>query len=159
MTRLSEDDKKIIIRLQGDIPVSQTPYRDIADELGVSEGFLLERIAFLQANGLLKRLCAVIRHQNAGFTANAMVVWNVPSQSISETGALFAEQFFVSHCYQRDPLPDFPYFSCALYTMIHAKSRNECISHAETLSRLAGISDYRMLFSLKEFKKSSMEYF
>ena len=156
ITALSEDDKKIIKRLQGDIPISQTPYRDIADELGVSTDFLLKRIAFFQAGDLLKRLGAVIRHQNAGFTVNAMVVWRVPSQDVGRVGALFAEQPFVSHCYLRDPLPDFPY---TLYTMIHAKSDDEWISHAETLSRLAGSSDYQGLFSLKEFKKSSMEYF
>ena len=156
ITGLSEDDKKIIKRLQGDIPISQTPYRDIADELGVPAGLLLERIAFFQASGLLKRIGAAIRHQNAGFTANAMVVWRVPLRDINKVGALFAEQAFVSHCYQRDSFPDFPY---TVYTMIHAKSKEECVSYAETLSRLAGISDYRMLFSLKEFKKSSMEYF
>jgi len=155
-TLLSKDDKKIIKRLQGDIPVSVTPYRDIADELGISVDFLLERIAFFQASDLLKHISAVIRHQNAGFTANAMVVWRVPSLDVGRVGALFAKQPFVSHCYRRDPLPDFPY---TLYTMIHAKSRDECISRAEILSRLAGISDYQMLFSLKEFKKSSMEYF
>jgi len=153
---LSEDDKKIIKKLQGDIPISQTPYRDIADALGIPTGLLLERIASFQAHGLLKRLGAVIRHQNAGFTANAMVVWRVPLQDICRVGALFAAQTFVSHCYRRDSFPDFPY---TVYTMIHAKSKEECISHTETLSQLAGISDYKALFSLKEFKKSSMEYF
>lgn len=155
MTGLSEEDKKIIKRLQGDIPISRTPYRDIADELGVPENSLLERLAFFQASGLLKRVSAVIRHQNAGFKANAMTVWRVPPWDIGRVGILFAEQIFVSHCYRREPLPDFPY---TLYTMIHAKSEDECIAHAEALSRLAGISDYQTLFSLKEFKKSSMEY-
>ena len=153
---LSEDDKKIIKRLQGDMTVSQTPYQDVVNETGVPAGLLLERIAFFQASGILKRLSAVIRHQSVGFMANAMVVWHVPSQDISRVGALFAEQTFVSHCYQRDSFPDFPY---TVYTMVHAKSKEECISHTETLSRLAGISDYKTLFSLKELKKSSMDYF
>jgi len=153
---LSEDDKRIIKRLQGDIPVSRTPFRDIADELGIPTDLLLERIEFFRASGLLKRLGAVIRHQNAGYTANAIVVWHVPPNDISRVGALFAEQPFVSHCYHRESFPDFPY---TIYTMIHAKSRDECVSYAETLSRFADISDYMTLFSLREFKKSSMEYF
>ena len=153
---LSENDKKIIKRLQGDMPITTNPYRAIADELGMTLDHLLERIAIFQANGLLKRLVAVIRHQIAGFAANAMVVWRVPRQDMGRIGTLFAAQAFVSHCYQRDPLPDFPY---TLYTMIHAASEDECASHAKALSRLANISDYQTLLSLKEFKKSSIQYF
>ena len=153
---LSEEDVRIIKRLQGDIPINLAPYLDIAEELGIPADYLLERIKFFQARGLLKRLGAVIRHQSAGFTANAMVVWRVPLQDVGRVGALFAEQPFISHCYQRGALPDFPY---TLYTMIHAKSREECMSHTETLSRLSGVSDYQTLFSLKEFKKNSMEFF
>jgi len=153
---LSEDDKKIIKKLQGDMPVAPNPYQAIAHELGMPVDRLLERVAFFQAGGLLKRVAAVIRHQNAGFAANAMVVWRVPPRDIERIGTLFAAQTFVSHCYQRDPLPDFPY---TLYTMIHAESKDECVCHAKALSSLADISDYRMLFSLKEFKKSSMQYY
>ena len=153
---LSENDKKIIKRLQGDIPITQNPYQAIADELDMPLGRLLERIAFFQVNGLLKRLGAVIRHQFAGFASNAMVVWRVPRRDMEKIGISFAARAFVSHCYQRGPLPDFPY---NLYTMIHAASRDECLSHVKTLSRLGNLSDYQILFSLKEFKKSSLQYF
>ena len=153
---LSENDKKIIKKLQDDIPITHDSYQVIADELCVPADYLFERIAFFRSNGLLKRLGAIVRHQNVGFSSNAMVVWLVPLQEIERVGTLFAAQAFVSHCYQREPLPDFPY---TLYTMIHATSEGECLSHAETLSKLANVSDYQILRSLKEFKKSSMRYF
>ena len=85
-----------------------------------------------------------------------MVVWQVPVSDIDRVGALFAEQTFVSHCYQRETLPDFPY---TLYTMVHAKSESECLSYVKTLAELAGTLNYKILPSLKEFKKSSMKYF
>ena len=153
---ISENDKKIIKKLQGDMPITQNPYLAMADDLGMPLDSLLERVAFFQANGLLKRLGAVIRHQVAGFPANAMVVWRVPPHEIERVGTLFATQPFVSHCYQRSPFPGFPY---TLYTMIHAASEDECAAHAKALSRLANISDYQTLLSLKEFKKSSIQYF
>ena len=156
MSSLTKTDKKIIRRLQGDIPLSSTPYRDIAEELGIPEALLLERVKFFQDAGILKRLGAVIRHQNAGFTTNAMLVWRVSPQEIDRVGGLFAELPFVSHCYQREPFPEFPY---TLYTMVHAKSMDEHTANAEAMSRLSGISDYEALFSLKEFKKSSLEFF
>ena len=153
---LSDGDRAIIRRLQGDLPITATPYRAIAGKLGIPAETLMERIAFFRANGLLKRIGAIVRHQNIGFVSNAMVVWRVDERGIEEAGTLFAAQEFVSHCYRRKPLPDFPY---TLYTMIHAASKDECLSRAGTLSRLANISDYRMLFSLKELKKVSMRFF
>ena len=156
MMDLSEEDIKIIKKLQGDIPIVRNPYQTMADELGIRAEFLLERIEAFRENGILKRLATVLRHQSIGFTANAMSVWRVEADRTEKAGLLFAKQAFVSHCYQRPSLPDFPY---TLYAMIHATSKDECFSYAEILSRLSGISDYRLLFSVTEFKKSSMRYF
>ncbi|MCL1983761.1 MAG: Lrp/AsnC family transcriptional regulator [Clostridiales bacterium] len=156
MQNLSEDDKKIVEWLQGDIPVVSDPFHALADELGFSVCRLLKRIEDFQEDGILKRVGAVVRHQKIGFDANAMVVWQVPVSDIESVGALFAEQTFVSHCYQRETLPDFPY---TLYTMVHAKSESECLSYIKTLAELAGTINYKILPSLKEFKKSSMKYY
>ena len=153
---LSQEDIQIIKKLQGDMPITQTPYKVIAEELGITEERLFTNIASFQEKGLLKRVGAIVNHQTAGFMANAMVVWNVPLKDIEEIGTLFAQQPFVSHCYQRDALPDFSY---TLYTMLHAKSEEECLSNVKILSDMAAISDYEILCSLKELKKSSMQYF
>jgi DNA-binding Lrp family transcriptional regulator len=46
-----------------------------------------------------------------------------------------------------------------LYTMIHGDDREQCKGIAERMSRKSGIDSYVLLFSEKEFKKTSMEYF
>jgi hypothetical protein len=43
--------------------------------------------------------------------------------------------------------------------MIHAGDRETCQAIAEELSRQTGISDYILLFSQRELKKTSMRYF
>ncbi|MCL1880103.1 MAG: Lrp/AsnC family transcriptional regulator [Actinomycetia bacterium] len=153
---LSATDRLIISRLQGDVPIAPDPYQLIADDLGISLEHLLERLAWFKDQGILKRLAAIPRHQNIGFTANAMVVWNVPDEDAARVGKLFAAEAYVSHCYQRSALPGFPY---SVYTMIHARSEAECIALAQGLSQLTGVFDYQLLFSVKEFKKSSMRYY
>jgi hypothetical protein len=43
--------------------------------------------------------------------------------------------------------------------MIHGDNENECFKIAQKISRGIGIEDYILLFSEKEFKKTSMKYF
>jgi hypothetical protein len=43
--------------------------------------------------------------------------------------------------------------------MIHAGSKEACYGIAEKISEKVGVKDYALLFSKKEFKKTSMQYF
>lgn len=103
----------------------------------------------------MRRFGAILRHHQAGFTANGMSVWNIPDMQVERVGTLMAEFPEVSHCYQRPRLPDWRY---NLFAMIHGRSENECRQIAERIAAATGIDDYDMLFSTREFKKSSMQY-
>ena len=114
------------------------------------------RLRAYRESGLLRRFGAVLRHQLAGFTANGLSVWEVPDADITHVGELLATFSEITHCYARPRLPDWPY---SLYAMIHAHTREECAAIAARIAGTTGISSYRMLFSLREFKKTSMQYF
>ena len=106
--------------------------------------------------GIIRRFGATLRHQEAGFSSNAMVAWIVPDERIEEVGETMAGFREVTHCYQRRTQRDWRY---NLYTMIHGDNRDECYRIARRMSRHTGIDEYTLLFSEKEFKKTSMEYF
>jgi len=59
MTKLSLTDKRILNRLQEDIPFIERPWEAVADELNIKEEFLLERIAFFKKQGIIRRISAV----------------------------------------------------------------------------------------------------
>ncbi|AGA69739.1 transcriptional regulator [Desulfitobacterium dichloroeliminans LMG P-21439] len=153
---VDEADKSLIRELQGNIPQSLIPFAEIAESLAWPEEKVLARIQSLQRHKVLRRFGAVLRHQKAGFTANAMGVWQVPEEKAEEIGKIMAAFREVSHCYQRPTLTDWPY---NLFTMIHARSEEECGEVMVKISRATGIKDYSMLFSIKELKKSSMQYY
>lgn len=153
---IDETDKRIIALIQGDLPLNERPFAGPAEEAGVSEEVFLERIRSLKGRGVIRRFGATLRHQEAGFQSNAMVAWFVPEDRINETGramALFQE---VTHCYQRRPQCDWKY---NLYTMIHGDNKEECRRIAGRMSIETGVEDYVLLFSEREFKKTSMAYF
>ncbi len=153
---LTELEKKIIASIQGDIPVISRPYLEISKKLKISEETLLKTLKDLCDKGVIRRFGATIRHQKSGFAANAMVAWIVDEKRIEEVGEKMSSFKEVSHCYRRNPSDEWPY---NLYTMVHAKNEDTCRKIAQTMSSEACVENYKLLFSRREFKKTSMKYF
>ncbi len=149
-------ERRIIHYLQGDLPVTARPFAVLASKVGISEEELLQRIKVLKEQGTLRRFGATLRHQLAGFRANAMVAWYVPEDNMDEIGPLMATFKEVSHCYQRRIQGKWKY---NLFTMVHGKSKSDCQGTARRIAEKTGIKDYVLLLSLKEYKKTSPKYF
>ena len=153
---LTELEKQVIAAIQGDMEITQRPYQKIADDLGIDEAQLLQTLEDLCHRGVIRRFGATLRHQKSGYSANAMVAWQVPEERIEEVGLAMAAFSQVSHCYRRNPAADWPY---NLYTMVHATSEEQCRETARLMAQKAGIDLYSLLFSQRELKKTSMTYF
>ncbi len=154
--QLSDEEKQVISAIQGDIPVTESPYAALAQGVNMTEATFLELLKGLDDKGMIRRFGATLRHQKSGFTDNAMVAWQVAESDVEEVGSIMAAFSEVSHCYRRNPVLEWPY---NLYTMVHATSRDACIETAESISKKTGVSIYRVLFSKRELKKTSMTYF
>ncbi len=120
-------------------------------ELSISEEIVLERLRFLLEEEVIRRFAATIGHRALGIVANAMIVWRVPPKDVERVGGIMASFDEVTHCYERPQRPKWPY---NLYTVVHSHSRDECRKVAAEISRKAGIEDYQVLFSEREFKKT-----
>ena len=75
-------DRRLVRELQDSIPLTENPYATIADRLGLTEDEVVERLQALRRSGRLKRIGAVLRHREAGFGANAMVVFAAPPEAM-----------------------------------------------------------------------------
>lgn len=153
---LDELDKSIIGIMQEEFPLVPEPYRAIADQLGISEDELLLRLKGYRQSRKIRKMGAVLRHREVGYAANALCAWIIPEERIQEVGEMFAKIAVVTHCYARVTQPGWPY---NFYTMLHANTRELCNVIAKKLADQADLQDYIMLFSTKEWKKNSMQYF
>ena len=153
---LNELEKKVIAAIQGDIPICERPYRELAERIGLSEETLLETLAELRRRDLIRRFGATLRHQKSGYAANAMGAWQVDEARVEEVGRIMAACRQISHCYRRNPTATWPY---NLYTMIHAESEDACWEIARGLASQARVDTFTLLFSRRELKKTSMTYF
>ena len=153
---LTELEKKIIASIQEDIPIISRPYLEISKKLKISQETLLRTLKDLCDRGVIRRFGATIRHQKSGFAANAMVAWIVDEKRIEEVGEKMSSFKEVSHCYRRNPTDEWPY---NLYTMVHANNEDACREIARTMSSKTRVENYKLLFSRRELKKTSMKYF
>jgi len=149
-------EKKVIASLQGNIPVTSRPFLELAGEIGISEDTYIEVVRSLNERGIIRRFGATLKHQNSGFKANAMVAWRVDEDQVQDVGRIMASFQEVTHCYRRDPAPTWPY---NLYTMVHGPDEESCHAIADRISEATGVKEFSLLFSRKELKKTSMQYF
>jgi len=109
-------------------------------------------------NGVIKRLGVVVRHHELGYRANAMTVWNIPDEQVSEVGRCIGHFEFVTLCYRRPRrLPDWPY---NLFTMIHGRDRDEVLANIDHLVHECGLGsiEREVLFSQRRFKQRGAIY-
>ncbi|MEK6832329.1 MAG: Lrp/AsnC family transcriptional regulator, partial [Thermoproteota archaeon] len=152
----TEQDKEFIREMQKDMEITDRPFLNSATKLGFTEDELFEKLKYYEDIGVMRRFAAILRHREVGFTANGMIVWNVPDDRISEVGSKLGAFPQVSHCYQRPTYPDWPY---SVFSMIHCKSEEEAGEMTKTIQNQININDYKILFSTREFKKTRVEYF
>lgn len=155
---LSEREDTLVSVLQDGLPLTRRPYAEIGRRIGASEDEILEGIGALLQQGVIKRLGVVVHHRALGFTANAMVVWDVPDASVDAAGEWLGAQDRVTLCYRRPRRP--PRWPYNLFCMIHGRSRGEVRTRIKELrsdARLARIP-YTILFSTRCFKQRGARY-
>lgn len=100
MRQYSRIEQRLLNDFQQGIPLSSTPFADIASELGVYETTVLENLQRLQTEGAISRVGAVFKPNRIGVsTLAAMEVPEDKLESVASIVNTFAE---VNHNYERD---------------------------------------------------------
>lgn len=153
MTPLHMD---VVRYLQNDIEIKSKPFEDIVDRLDIDYEKLFSITDDLQQSGMMRRFASILNHRNAGFNANAMVVWDIDENEAENIGKTAATFSAVSHCYLR---PKYDNWKFNLFTMIHGKTEEETNSVIEDIKNEIDCKSFMPLYSLREFKKVRIEYF
>lgn len=147
---------QIIRYTQNDIDFVEEPFGQIIDAIGISYDEFFNTLNELQEAGVMRRFASILNHRKAGFSANAMVVWDIDENRGEEIGERAAAFSAVSHCYLR---PKYPNWQYNLFTMVHGKSEEETNSIIEDMAKEVEHKNKMALYSSREFKKVRVEYF
>ena len=145
------DDRLILSSIERGLPLTSTPFSDVADQIGWSEDDVLARLKRLIHARIISRFGLVVRHRAFGYTNNAMVVWDLPDDDLVRLAHCFVEQESVTLCYERPRRDGWPY---NLFTMIHARDRSHALQTVAALERLApNCVGHDILFSTRCFRQ------
>lgn len=146
--------RAVLGALQDGLALVPEPYAELAARAGVSPHEVVTLLAGLQDEGVIKRLGVVVRHHELGYTANAMVVFDLPDDEVDRAGAELATRPGVTLCYRRRRQP--PQWPYNLFCMVHGRDRATVRRHIETLRHAVnGLQSwpFSVLFSTRRFKQ------
>jgi DNA-binding Lrp family transcriptional regulator len=157
---LTPAERDLVVEIQDGLPVTETPYADVAAGLDADPGWVRRTIKRFDAEGKVRRVGVVPNHYALGYTENGMTVWDVPDDVVDEVGPAVASLEFVTHCYQRPRHEGvWPY---NFFAMTHGRSEAESQRRIEevraTMDGYWDVSegDWDTLFSTEILKKTGI---
>jgi len=151
---MDDTDRRIMHATQAGLPLVSEPYQVLAEQLGVGKDEVMQRLAAMQKNGIIRRIAAVPNHYRLGYRFNGMTVWDVADEPIDALGFKVGQLPFVSHCYRRPRhLPEWPY---NLFAMVHAKTQAEADAQIRRIAEVLAENNRGcdVLYSTKILKKT-----
>ena len=100
MATLNPLQKQLLNNYQHDFPLSPTPYRDIAQSLGVSEEDVLSALTELTENQYISRIGPIISPNQIGIST--LVAMAVPEEQLHAVAEIVNYYPEVNHNYERE---------------------------------------------------------
>jgi DNA-binding Lrp family transcriptional regulator len=144
MPELDPTDSAILNRIQSDFPITSRPFLAVANELGLSEKEVLDRVVRLKADGIIRRIGGNFVPGKLGFISTLCAA-SVPADQIDHFAEIVNRYPGVTHNYQRDNTYN------VWFTFI-APSMDEIKENLKQIARDSGIDDILNLPATKVFK-------
>ena len=144
MPELDPTDSAILNRIQSDFPITSRPWLTVADELDLTEKEVLDRVARLKADGIIRRIGGNLVPGKLGFVSTLCAA-SVPDDKIDHFAEIVNSYPGVTHNYQRDNTYN------VWFTFI-APSRDEIEKNLKQIAKDSGIDDILNLPATKVFK-------
>ncbi|MFB6171034.1 MAG: Lrp/AsnC family transcriptional regulator [Haloarculaceae archaeon] len=157
---LTDAEVDLLLAVHDGLPVTETPYRDVAADLGRPVEWVTATLKRFLAEGKLRRVGVVPNHYALGYTENGMTVWDVPDDRVDEVGPAVASLPFVTHCYRRPRHEGvWPY---NFFAMTHGRSEAESERRIREVRDVMADhwavtdADWDTLFSTRILKKTGI---
>ena len=96
----SDLERHLLNDFQHNLPLTSSPYLDIAEQLGVTEAEVISAMQRLSADGVVSRVGAVFTPNKIGVSTLAAI--SVPEDKLQESAEMINEYAEVNHNYERE---------------------------------------------------------
>jgi len=94
-------DAQLLDRIQTDLPLVERPYAALAEAIGSDEATVLERVAALREQKVIRQISAIFDSRRLGYRG-MLVAARTPEERQDDAAAVFSSHPGVSHNYLRE---------------------------------------------------------
>ncbi|MCB1856719.1 MAG: Lrp/AsnC family transcriptional regulator [Gammaproteobacteria bacterium] len=99
---LNDLEKRLLNEYQKGLPLSPTPFQDIAEQLGTSEALILQILQRLQDTGVISRVGPVFKPRKIG--ASTLAAMSIPATELVRVAKIVSDFPEVNHNYEREDI-------------------------------------------------------
>lgn len=101
MNTFTDIESRVLHRIQRDIPITEDPFRDIAEELRIEEPLLRRTLHELKEGGIIRDISAILNIGRLGYDSS-LVAFKVPEDNVTRAAEIISSHPGVSHNYLRE---------------------------------------------------------
>lgn len=143
---LTSFDKALLNILQTGLPIASRPFAELAEQLGVDENTVIERLDYLKEHGLIRRIGAFFDSNSLGYVGT-LAAAKVEKEYVEEVAEAINDYEGVTHNYERDG--SFNLWFTLIVPTIETQQRI-----LEEIRNLKGVSSLISLPAVKKYKVS-----
>ena len=137
---------EILSRIQKKFPLVERPFKEIADELNISEDEVLAILQEQKKSNIIRQTSAIFDTKRLGYISS-LVAFKIPSDKISDAVKIINSHPGISHNYERNH--DFNiWFTVA----VSPNSKLGLVNTVKLLAEATDADEYIILPTLKLFK-------
>lgn len=133
---MDDIDKAIINRLQQGFPICESPYRQVAEQLGIDEAQLLTRLQTMLTEGVLSRFGPMYHAEQMG-GALTLAAIKVPDERYAEVTNIVNAFPEVAHNYARN-------HALNMWFVLATEYPDQVSSVIEAIAQKTGLTVYNM---------------
>ncbi|SHK11663.1 AsnC family transcriptional regulator [Desulforamulus aeronauticus] len=141
---MDQIDRRLLNLIQAEVPLCPEPYKVLAENLGITEQEVLDRLARLMQQDIIRRLGGVFDSRKLGYKGTLCAI-KVPPDRIDEVATVINDYIGITHNYLRED-------EYNMWFTILAQSPDKVQQILTEIKDKTGIEDIINLPSQKHFK-------
>ncbi|TCL70908.1 DNA-binding Lrp family transcriptional regulator [Hydrogenispora ethanolica] len=93
-------DRKLLNRVQAGLPLTEQPFHEVAEELGIAPDEVIQRLTALKEKGFIRRFGGLFNSRRLGYSSTLLAM-AVPEERLDEVAAVINSFPGVTHNYRR----------------------------------------------------------
>lgn len=144
MIKLDDTSKKLLDKIQKDLPLCPNPYAEIAKECGLSEQKTIDKLKYLIDNNIIREISVLLNADKLGYHST-LVAAKVNKENLEKVVKIINSHSGVTHNYLRN-------YEYNVWFTLTIKKGKEFSNELATMFSEVSVDKYIILPSIKTFK-------